>query len=65
MRPIPRFDPARVRTAQVEGVPVRLCNEPWCNRVHHAQGLCQRGYLRVQYHHQRRIEQLVAAAQKP
>jgi len=50
---------------QVEGVPVRLCNEPGCNRVHHAQGLCQRDYLRAQYHHQKRVGQLVAAAQKP
>jgi len=65
MRLIPQFDPARVRTVQVEGVPVRLCNEPGCNRVHHAQGLCQRDYLRAQYHHQKRVGQLVAAAQKP
>jgi len=62
MRPIPRFDPERVRTAQVEGVPVRLCSEPGCNRVHHAQGLCQRDYVRAQYHNQKRVGQLVDAA---
>lgn len=65
MRPIPRFDPEHFRTAQVEGVPVRWCNERGCNRVHHAQGLCKRDYLRAQYHHQKRIGRLVDAAQKP
>ncbi len=55
MRPIPRFDPERVRTLPVEGMPVRLRNEPGCNRAHHAQGLCQRAYLRAQYHHQKQV----------